>query len=197
MILAEVVPTVAGGDTGARSRTAPCPYGYPTTLLEVLEAEPDERGQRRTERLLVVDEAGDGLQRLQARRQCEAFESCAVGVAEHAERRSLGFIRPDEVSDAIAAIAASVESDRSRRSGILRAVTLGVALRLTGSSGARPKPQQAREWRRCSQQCGRQTPRPAAAPRSLRSADPLCTATWSVLSLSMTYCGSSLEARTV
>ena len=169
----------------------------------LLEAEADERGQRRTERLLVVDEAGDALQRLQARRQCEAFESCAVGVAEHAERQSLGFIRPDEVSDAIAAIAASVESvesvesDRSRGSGILRAVTLGVALRLTGSSGARPKPQQAREWRRRSQQCGRQTPRPAAALRSLRSADPLCTATWSVLSLSMTYCGSSLEARTV
>ena len=171
-----------------------------TTLLEVLEAEADERGQRRTERLLVVDEVGYALQRLQARRQCEAFESCAVGVAEHAARRSLGFIRPDEASDAIAAIAAiaaSVASDRSRGSGILRAVTLGVALRLTGSSGARPKAQQAREWRRCSQQCGRQTPRPAAALRSLRSADPLCTATWSVLSLSMTYCGSSLEARTV
>ena len=78
-----------------------------------------------------------------------------------------------------------------------RVLGAGVALRLTGSRDARPKPPQAREWRRCSQLCGRQTPRPAAAPRSLRSADPLCTATWSVLSLSMTYCGSSLEARTV
>src|SRR4029453_9963907 len=40
----------------------------------------------------------------------------------------------------------------------------------------------------------------AGAParlRSLRSADPLCMARWSVLSLSIRYCGSSLEAGTV
>jgi hypothetical protein len=33
-----------------------------------------------------------------------------------------------------------------------------------------------------------------AGSRSLRSADPLCMARWSVLSLSIRYCGSSREA---
>jgi hypothetical protein len=36
--------------------------------------------------------------------------------------------------------------------------------------------------------------RAPAGPRSLRRADPLCMARWSVLSLSIRYCGSSLEA---
>ena len=32
---------------------------------------------------------------------------------------------------------------------------------------------------------------------SFRSADPLCMAKWSVVSLLIKYCGSSFEARTV
>jgi hypothetical protein len=36
--------------------------------------------------------------------------------------------------------------------------------------------------------------RAPAGRRSLRRADPLCMAKWSVLSLSIRYCGSSLEA---